>query len=122
MTCQVASRVLSWKVELELSVCLEQDCIHRVHVVLRDKLQCRYLSHIIAEWYLHHSDFTNTPTYAHTVLRTLHACDVSLGSLTLSAPESGDFMKLLLLQSSSTVWKGGVNPPSILISTLAQSA
>ena len=35
--------------------------------------------------------------YAHTTSRTLPTCDVSLGSLTLTAPEAGDFMELILL-------------------------
>jgi len=30
-------------------------------------------------WHLHRSDFRNTLTYAHTNLRALSICDVSLG-------------------------------------------
>jgi len=33
----------------------------------------------------------------HTTLRILQASDISLGSLTLPAPEAGDFVELLLL-------------------------
>jgi hypothetical protein len=35
--------------------------------------------------------------YAHMILRTVPTCDLSLGSLTLLAPEAGDFVELLFL-------------------------
>jgi len=34
-------------------------------------------------WHLHRSDFRNTLKYAHMTSRTLHTCDISLGSLVL---------------------------------------
>jgi len=36
----------------------------------------------------------NTLIYTHTTPRTVSTCDVILGSLTLSAPEAGDFVEL----------------------------
>ena len=45
----------------------------------------------------HRSDCTSTLIYAHTTSRTAPTCDVSLGSLTLPAPEAGDFVDLILL-------------------------
>jgi len=35
--------------------------------------------------------------YAHTTSRTLPACDINLGPLTLLALEAGDFLELILL-------------------------
>jgi len=49
-----------------------------------------------------------TLIYAHTISRTLSTCDISLGSLTLLAPEAGDFVESLLLHKvyfSITTWK-----------------
>jgi hypothetical protein len=67
-------------------------------------LQSSYLSHMIAAttsadeyWHLHRSEYRNTLIYAHTTSRTLPACDISLGSLTLPAPEVRDFVELILL-------------------------
>jgi len=37
----------------------------------------------------------NTLIYAHTTLRTFLTCDISLGSLTLPAPEAGDIEELI---------------------------
>jgi hypothetical protein len=48
-------------------------------------------------WHLHRSDCRNTTVYAHTTSRTAPTCDISLGSLTLPAPEAGDFVQLILL-------------------------
>jgi hypothetical protein len=39
---------------------------------------------------------TETLIYAHTTSRTHLTCDISLGSLTLRAPEAGDFVELAL--------------------------
>jgi len=39
----------------------------------------------------------HTLNYAHTTSRTLPSCDVSLGCLTLPAPDAGDFVGLILL-------------------------
>jgi hypothetical protein len=72
-------------------------------------LQSSYLSHLIAAttqaneyWHLNRSDCRNTLIYAHTASRTLPTCDISLGSLKLPAPESGNFLELILLYSSQT--------------------
>ena len=46
-------------------------------------------------WYLRRSDCINTLTYAHTNSRILPTCVISLGSLTLLAPEAGDFVELI---------------------------
>jgi hypothetical protein len=48
-------------------------------------------------WHLHRSDCRNILIYAHTTLRTVLTCDISLGSLTLPASEAGDFVELILL-------------------------
>jgi len=47
-------------------------------------------------WHLQHSDSRNTFIYTQMTLCTLPCCDMSLGSLTLHAPEAGDFMELIL--------------------------
>jgi len=47
--------------------------------------------------HLHHSDCRNTLIYAHTTSRTLPTGDISKGSLTVPAPEAGDFVELILL-------------------------
>ena len=41
-------------------------------------------------------DCRKTLIYAHTTSRTLPTCDISLGSLTLTAPEAGDFVELIV--------------------------
>jgi hypothetical protein len=48
-------------------------------------------------WHLHRSDCQNSLIYGHTTSRNLPPCDISLGSLTLPVPESGEFVELLLL-------------------------
>jgi hypothetical protein len=48
-------------------------------------------------WHLYRSDCRTTLIYAHTTSRVLPACDISLGSLTLPAPEAGDAVELILL-------------------------
>jgi hypothetical protein len=48
-------------------------------------------------WHSHRPDFREALIYAHTSSRTLVTCNVSLGSLTLPAPEGGDFVELVLL-------------------------
>ena len=45
---------------------------------------------------LHRSDFTNTPIYTHTTSRTPPTCDIRLAMLMLPAPETGDFVELIL--------------------------
>ena len=62
-----------------------------------------HLSHVTAAateadqyWHLHRSDCINKLIYAHTTLRTVPTGDISLGSLTLPAPEAGDFVELIL--------------------------
>jgi hypothetical protein len=66
-------------------------------------LRSSYLSHMIVVitfadeyWHLQRTDCRNTLIYAHTNSRTLPTCDISLGSLTLPAPEAGDFVELIL--------------------------
>jgi hypothetical protein len=41
------------------------------------------------------SDCRDTLIYAHTASRTLPTCDISLDTLTLPAPEAGDFVELI---------------------------
>jgi len=72
-------------------------------------LRSSYLSHMTAttqhadqSWHLHCTDSRNTMIYAHTTLRILPACDINLGSLTLLAPEAGDFLELILLHLQNT--------------------
>jgi hypothetical protein len=48
-------------------------------------------------------DCRNPPMYAQTNSCTLLTHDISLGSLTLPAPETGDFVELILLYLPSTV-------------------
>jgi len=48
-------------------------------------------------WHLYHSNCRNKMTCAHTTLRNLPTCDNGLGSLTLPAPELGDFVELIVL-------------------------
>jgi len=48
-------------------------------------------------WHLQRSDCRTTLIYAHTTSRTLPPFDISLGSLTLPAPEAGDVVELILL-------------------------
>jgi hypothetical protein len=66
-------------------------------------LQSSYFGHMIAatkyaDEYcpLHRFDYRKTLTYPHTTSRTLPTCDSSLGSLTLTASEAGNFLELLL--------------------------
>jgi hypothetical protein len=47
-------------------------------------------------WRLHPTDWRKTRIYAHTTSRALPTCDISLGSLTLLAPEAGDVVELIL--------------------------
>jgi hypothetical protein len=67
-------------------------------------LQPSYLSHVIAAatsadeyWHPHHSDCRKTLIDGHTISRTLPTCYAGLGSLTLSAPVAGDFVRLILV-------------------------
>ena len=50
-------------------------------------------------WLQEHADL-----YAHTTSRILRTCDVSLGSLTLPAPEAGEFVELILLYLHISGW------------------
>jgi hypothetical protein len=43
------------------------------------------------------TDCRNALIYALTTSHTLPACDISIGSLTLDAPEAGGFMELIPL-------------------------
>jgi len=54
-------------------------------------------------WNLLRSDCRNTLIYAHTTSRILPTGDISIGSLTLPAPEAGDFVELILLCKLVTV-------------------
>ena len=48
--------------------------------------------------HLHRSDLRKkTLIHTHTNSRTLQTCDISAGSLTLPAPDAGDFVELTLL-------------------------
>jgi hypothetical protein len=67
-------------------------------------LRPSYLSHMTTDatyadqyWHLHSSDYRYTLIYAHTTSRTLPICDVSIGSLTLSTPEAGEFVELIMI-------------------------
>jgi len=67
-------------------------------------LRPSYNSHVTAAatladqyWYPHRSDCRNTLIYAHTNSRTLMLCDIGLGSLTVTTPEAGDFVKFILV-------------------------
>jgi hypothetical protein len=75
-------------------------------------LRSNYLSHMIAAatladecWHLHRPECRNTPIYAHTTSRTLPTSEIDLGSLTLTAPEAGEFVELILLQIILTIAK-----------------
>jgi hypothetical protein len=82
-----------------------------VPVILYDNLQrvsqtlrSSYVSHVTTAvkqadqyWQLHCSDCKKTLIYAHTTSRTLPTCDISVSSLKLPAPETGDFVELILL-------------------------
>ena len=67
----------------------------------------RSLGHMIAaaafadEYWHHRSDCRNILINAHTNSRILRLCDISLRSQTLPAPESWDFMELILLYLTS---------------------
>ena len=92
---------------------LQSGYIHEAPVILHDNLQCEshkpycppplpqshdcscYVSK--QYWHLHRPVCRNTLIYAHTTSRTVQTCDISLGSLTVPAPEAGDFVELLLL-------------------------
>jgi hypothetical protein len=50
----------------------------------------------IRYWHLHHSACRKTLIYAHPTSRTLPTCYISLGSLTLPAPEPGVFVEIIL--------------------------
>jgi hypothetical protein len=72
--------------------------------LVSQSLRPSYLTHVTAAatftdryWHVHPSDCRNTLIYAHSTSRTLPTCDARLGSLTLPAPEAGDFVKLILL-------------------------
>jgi len=67
-------------------------------------LRSSYLRHMTATnsssdeyWHLNRTYFTNTLTYTHTTSRTLPNRDINLRSLTLPAPEDGEFMELILV-------------------------
>ena len=91
----------------------QQDYFHNVPVILRDNnLQQESLKSYgpltSITWqqllrkrantgHVHRYEWRNTLIYAHTTSWTLPTCDVSLGTITLPAPEAGNFVELLLL-------------------------
>jgi hypothetical protein len=75
-------------------------------------LRSSYLSHVTAAttsadeyWLLHRSECRFTYTYAHMTSRNLPTGDISLGSVTLLAPEAGDIVELILLSSRFNIRK-----------------
>jgi hypothetical protein len=54
-------------------------------------------------WLLHRSHCRITQTYAHKNSRTLRSGNISLGSVTLLAPEPGDIVELLQLSSGFNI-------------------
>jgi hypothetical protein len=70
------------------------------------------LSHVTAAstiegeyWLLHRSDCKITQTYAHKTSCTLPSGNISLGSVTLLAPEAGDIVELIVLSSRFNIKK-----------------
>jgi hypothetical protein len=70
-----------------------------------------YLSHTLQLPYKHTNtgisatlNCRNISIYAHTNLRTLPTCDISLGSLIQPAPEAGHFAELILLNYPSFIF------------------
>jgi len=75
-------------------------------------LRSSCLSHVTAAttsadeyWLLHRSDCRITQTYGHKTSRTLPSGTISLGSVTLLAPEAGDIVELILLSSGFNITK-----------------
>jgi hypothetical protein len=63
-------------------------------------LMSSYLVHVISTdkyWKPPPPDYKNTPFNSHMTSCTLQTCDISLGSLWLPAPNSVDFVELILL-------------------------
>jgi hypothetical protein len=83
-----------------------QDYIHKVPVSLHYNLQHEshkpYCPPTSVTWLQllckqTNTGHLNTLIYTHMTSRTLPTCDISLGSLMLTAPEAGDLVELLLL-------------------------
>ena len=106
--CSLCHSRQVWRINTQLNA--QQDYIHKVPVILHENCRSNshkpsrpsYINHTTAAAtqadqyrHLHRSDCRNKLIYAHTTSRTLLTCDISLGSLTLSAPETGDFVELL---------------------------
>ena len=75
-------------------------------------LRSSHLSHATAAttsageyWLVHRSDCRLIQTYAHITSRNLPAGNISLGSVTLLAPEAGDIVELILLSSRFNIQK-----------------
>jgi hypothetical protein len=60
-------------------------------------------------WYLHCSDCIKQLIYAHTISRTLTACDINLGSLTLPESAAGEFVEFILLFTWSDLVNALIN-------------
>ena len=86
-------------VDYDVNIAVYWDYIHKVHVILHDNLQREsHKPHVPPTsdtWLLLLRKQTNTGDST-AVTAEIH-CDISLGSLTVHAPEAGDFVELLLL-------------------------
>ena len=80
-------------------MCIEQNYVHNVPVILHDSLQREFLKpyrpHTQVTWLYLLRMQTNTGTSTALVAETdwlIPTCGISLGSLMLSAIEAGDFV------------------------------
>ena len=91
---------------------IEQDYIYKVPVIFHDnvlRMSHKPYGPPSVTWFQALRKQTNTgkciiltaerQSYAHTTSHTLPTSNINLGSLTLPAPEAGDFVELLLLYS-----------------------
>jgi hypothetical protein len=100
---------------------VRQNYIHKFPVILHDSIQREshkpYDAPTSVTWlhdlHLQRCDCRNTLIYAHTNVCTLPAFDIGLGLLTLAAPESRNFVELILLYFwytyTSAILIGGSN-------------
>ena len=109
--CSLCRSRQVWRINTLLKV--QQDYIHKVPVILHENRLRRFSQTVKALLLQSHdcSCYVSRPILApprlwlqkhadpraYTTSRTPSICDISLGPLTLLAPEAGDFVELLLL-------------------------